>query len=59
MPKYEIKVKAQHNLTICADDTADAEEQAIDHFHDFYEVTSVEILDLATGETTEGKEVSN
>ena len=43
MPKYEIKVIAQHDLTICAKDTADAEEQAIDHFHDYYEIKEVEI----------------
>jgi len=43
MPKYDIKVEARYIMTICAEDTADAEEQALDHFHDYYEVKSVEI----------------
>jgi len=46
MPKYEIRVKAQYDLEICAENKADAEEQAIDHFHDYYEVKSVEIQEL-------------
>jgi len=50
MPKYEIRVIAQHDLTICAKDTADAEEQAIDHFHDFYEIKSVDIQELKEDE---------
>jgi len=58
MPKYEIRVTAQHDLTICAKDTADAEEQAIDHFHDFYEVKSVEIQELHNEVKSDEKEAS-
>lgn len=57
MPKYEIRVKAQYDLEICAENKADAEEQAIDHFHDYYEVKSVEIQELYEIKTTK-KEVN-
>jgi len=46
MPKYEVKIEAWEIMRLHAEDEEDAQEQAIDHFHNNYAIMNVDVTEL-------------
>jgi|TARA_R110000824_G_C14660753_1_gene617780 tRNA(Ser,Leu) C12 N-acetylase TAN1 len=55
MPKYAIKITAKWYGVVVADNENDAEEQALDRFHDEYEIIEA----IVKEKITDGSELTN
>ena len=50
MPKYQVKIEAWDIMTLDAEDEEDAQEQAIDRFHNNYVISKVDVEKLESDE---------
>ena len=50
MPKYQVKIEAWDIMTLDAEDEEDAQEQAVDRFHNNYAITNVDVEKLESDE---------
>ena len=50
MPKYEVKIEAWDIMTLDAEDEEDAQEQAVDRFHNNYAITNMDVEKLESDE---------
>ena len=53
MPKYQVKIEAWDIMTLDAEDEEDAQEQAVDRFHNNYAITNVDVEKLESDEEDE------
>ena len=50
MPKYQVNIEAWDIMTLDAEDEEDAQEQAVDRFHNNYAITNVDVEKLESDE---------